>query len=522
MRILLLFSLLCFVNACGEGVAITPEPEKCSSANCSGCCKDNICIEKASNKECGIGGSICQDCERIGQICNITTFNCQSDCIPKCNGKCAGADDKCGSTCPANTCLGCCNGIECKSGLELEACGKQGGQCSDCSLSTDSTCVEGNCSNCKADCEGKCEGAADGCGNKCPASDCEGCCDGLVCKAGTENDACGKSGVACADCTTTDSVCESASGTCNNCQPDCTNKCSGASDGCGGTCLTTTCNGCCSSTTCLAGTDNNACGKNGEKCWVCPSDYQNYSWICDAQVCVKDQPIATACTGKADGDACTENSLSGKCYNQLCCTGCWDQQNSSCNTATSNSDTSCGQNGELCIDCTASSEICDNHSCQSSTLCGGVQCKFYETCQSDSCVVDTSAKIKVIAVSAEFEDQGTLWDNVSFVEYQKPDPVVCFRFSCGTTAFCSPAVEDTFAPLWNDATLMSYSDLVIANDHCVDFRDEDPSSYNEMGSCTFKISANDISSGVQIISGPCHTTSGLSYIKTFKIQYQKP
>ncbi|NOZ87276.1 MAG: hypothetical protein GXP49_13615 [Deltaproteobacteria bacterium] len=137
--------------------------------------------------------------------------NEKENCIPACAGKCPGADNGCDGTCKQNLCTGCCNGVECITGtdMNLNHCGPPGSSCLDCSVAygnrsdrcldgicscgntkticdTDWSCKQGECKpGCTPDCTGKCAGADDGCGGNCPSDDCpDTCCEAKCCGAG--------------------------------------------------------------------------------------------------------------------------------------------------------------------------------------------------------------------------------------------------------------------------------------------------------------------------------------------------
>jgi hypothetical protein len=122
-------------------------------------------------------------------------------CVSICAGKCAGAADGCGGTCPSNTCAGCCSSGACLPGTSSSACGLNGAACVGCAVGW--WCNAGACA-CTPSCNGKCNGASDGCGGKCTGKICIGCCDpALSCMLGNSDTACGTFGGACVDCTAT-------------------------------------------------------------------------------------------------------------------------------------------------------------------------------------------------------------------------------------------------------------------------------------------------------------------------------
>ncbi|MBW2733881.1 MAG: hypothetical protein JRH20_15950, partial [Deltaproteobacteria bacterium] len=349
-----------------QGATCRPRAEACSSANCGeGCCMGDICRSGVGNDACGMGGEPCVDCAASGGVCSAATRICLTSCVPDCRGKCRGADDRCGGKCAINDCAGCCEGQQCLAGASDRACGSAGSECVDCTGS--GSCVSGTCSECTPDCAGKCSGASDSCGNVCLTSDCAGCCDGAVCVGGDELTLCGQGGVPCADCAESSSVC--SGGACSGCIAKCAGQCPGASDSCGGTCSSNECSGCCDDTTCLSGDSDTACGGEGAACEVCPADFDGYKWSCEQQDCAKDTPTSgVSCTGQTGGSvSCTEDGQPGKCWDDSCCTGCYDTLLDFCWGAINDSDDTCGTGGVSCDDCTQSRLFCVDYLCASSS-----------------------------------------------------------------------------------------------------------------------------------------------------------
>ena len=115
------------------------------------------------------------------------------------------------------------------------------------------------------------------------STSCKGCCDPtLGCTPGTDNTACGLSGVACTDCTGSGQTCQS--GTCGSGSSDASSGTgssggsSGSSSGTGssgrprGMCGLLNClMGCCQNGTCVSPPTNSACGMAGMQCRDCTS-----------------------------------------------------------------------------------------------------------------------------------------------------------------------------------------------------------------------------------------------------------
>lgn len=79
-------------------------------------------------------------------------------------------------------------------------------------------------------------------GGVCTPATCSGCClPSQACSDGTQDDACGKSGWPCADCSAQGTQCKA--NVCIACTPACSGVLCGGSDGCGGVCQSGS--GCC-------------------------------------------------------------------------------------------------------------------------------------------------------------------------------------------------------------------------------------------------------------------------------------
>ena len=254
-------------NGCGGQV-------NCPSCNSGYYCGNGLCKKKCGNGLCDAGESEC---------------NCPGDCGVPCAGKKCG-DDGCGGSCGS-----CLSGYSCISGTCSKNCGN--GSCG----------VGENCGNCPADC--KCAGSkvcynsaccmqkdctqlgkecgswSDGCGSQISCGTCTGQdeCNNGKCKCEPEcqgkncgSDGCGGS---CGTCSGQDKC---VNGKCE-CLAKCAGKCSGASNGCGGTCSGNDCSGCCSGSTCKLGTSDSNCGKNGGSCTNCTDSGE----VCENKQCDK-------------------------------------------------------------------------------------------------------------------------------------------------------------------------------------------------------------------------------------------
>ncbi len=144
------------------GPSTGPEVLTCTPENCTGCCRDDRCIEGGTDDACGLGGAACQTCS-TGQSCKIG--QCKEPCGP-------------------NNCEGCCDGDTCVTGDATAKCGAGGAACETCTtrgasfVCSNNTCIDGSC---QATCA-------------------SGCCSSAGCQPGTAPTACGKGGGACINC----------------------------------------------------------------------------------------------------------------------------------------------------------------------------------------------------------------------------------------------------------------------------------------------------------------------------------
>jgi hypothetical protein len=205
--------------------------------------------------------------------------------------------------CGPCTCAGCCDIDICWTGYTDELCGWGGGLCEVC-----------------RDNNGICR--AGGCIYGCEAT-CDGCCDqNGTCQTGFDRRACGREGYPCQDCGATGS-CNLIKGYCDGSAPPC------VYDNCGGMGL-----GCCDGTgLCVDGKTDTNCGINVYKCEDCT----------------------------ATGKRCVKQLYEcRKCEN--CPGGCCDIATGRCTSGDSHNN--CGSDGDWCIDCLATANVCVNKHCQ--------------------------------------------------------------------------------------------------------------------------------------------------------------
>ena len=276
--------------------------------------------------------------------------------------------------CNPDTCGGCCDDEgDCRTGVEVSACGIGGYACVNCS-SFNATC---NASNHQC-------GATQACG---PATCPNGCCDDKgTCVSGTNDSACGTGGQACSWCPP-DSACDPYYQQCVGMQE----------------CGPWNCSGCCDYYgSCNWGGESWACGVGGNYCQDCSSmglscDPYSYScqqteecgpWNCDG--CCD---YYGYCNWGGDDWACGWGgnycddcwSMGAVCdpYQAACipqqdcgpwnCDGCCDAYGY-CNWGGDN--WACGMKGDACNDCSMSGGYCDPDMmmCQYGEDCGPWNC----------------------------------------------------------------------------------------------------------------------------------------------------
>lgn len=238
---------------------------------------------------------------------------------------------------------------------------------------------------------------AGGCGAMSCAS---GCCDPSgTCRSGTELNACGFGGMACADCQAMgDAFCNPQVKACGNTEPD------------GGTCDAATCpSGCCTTfmgqPACVSGSSSLACGTGGVACVNCTASGE----LCDpsAKTCVSAPCGPNDCNGCCAGGSCVAMETDKQCgTGGLSCSDC-ASMGEFCNTSTglcvsvmplcgpmnckgccagdvcvtSESDTQCGVGGLACTDCAGMGDTCSGGTCV--TTCNAKTCPG--CCESGTC-----------------------------------------------------------------------------------------------------------------------------------------
>ena len=376
----------------------------CGPATCRGCCANDICHPGTDGAKCGSGGSACESCA-AGSVC---------------------AGQQCSRSCDAGNCPGCCAGNQCLVGMAPNACGHGGAQCADC------TSVGGSCAPSDADAGGTCHAPALCNASTCPA----GCCDANgACRFGDADDACGAAGTSCRACPPS-GACDNGrclSCTAKSCPDGCCDEadtchpgtsdamCGVGGDGCqscsdvGFTCVDQSCTipvsafcqcdyGCCDALNrCQPGSANAQCGTGGDACSDCTADGlqcigqgcvdKTDVSVCDVETCPTgccdlfgacQQGIANTMCGGFGADCqdclqrgelcsnqqCTPRRLpdGGPVCDSLSCQGCCDPSGN----CVLSSDSQCGANGQLCVDCTTFAGTCGGSVCVAPD--GGTMC----------------------------------------------------------------------------------------------------------------------------------------------------
>lgn len=289
-----------------DGIAPSCNPATCPD----GCCDDNGQCQGGGNSlnACGSNGGACVDCVAAGfDTCDPDTHSCERS-ITSCDQ----------GSCPNGCCLTTTNGLFCVDGTEPTACGGNATTCTDC--------TQGGAG-------GTCDPTTQQCVTAtCDPSTCSGCCTSTgECHTGTDQTVCGNFGGLCEDCTASGGSCETADagagGECVTTPPTCT------ATSCAGGC-------CVGPDTCVMPDGDTSCGTGGEQCENCTGEGKT----CQNHVCAT-IPCAQTC---ATSNGCCASD--GTCHGGFL-------------------STACGEDGNACVDCTASSETCDitSRTCDNAT-----------------------------------------------------------------------------------------------------------------------------------------------------------
>ncbi|MBX3226781.1 MAG: hypothetical protein KIT84_38820 [Labilithrix sp.] len=286
---------------------------RCDATNCNGCCVGDLCLPGNSSLACGANGGQCGRCA-AGQVCRVTSGG---------GGRCEGV-----STCGPANCAGCCTATgQCRTGDGSAACGSFGQRCDQCD--PNELCTPDGFSGART-----CRPI-----ETCGPANCAGCCFGNTCILATNEDFCGARGQQCQFCGP-GQVCNTAGGFCE--QP--------------ATCNAFTCFGCCIGDICAIGSQNTACGFNGQQC----------------QNCTIQGPGLTCQSGSCQPPSCGPATCPfGCCLGNTCVSGTQDQ---ACGGGPffPIPDGGIGGGGQACRDCTLTGQTCAGQQCV--TACGPANC----------------------------------------------------------------------------------------------------------------------------------------------------
>lgn len=315
----------------------------------------------------------------------------------------------------------------------------------------------------------------------CSFENCSGCCDGDTCVTGTDVDACGARGAACATCAG-DETC-----TAGQCVPvaDCSD-----------------CDGCClNGTQCLPGNSPDACGRGGAACETCGT---GEGCDLDTSACEAITCDATTCP---DG-CCTAN---GVCliYGEQTIDAC-GKAGAACETCSPGASTCSAGTCVLdqpCLDyctngcCTAQGQ-CIAYADQSASTCGGdtgpEMCMACGTlsCVTGACSADRAWRVSIVSAVIAPTKDGAAWDQTVFTN-PLPDPYVGIALADDTFLdWLSPKIDNTLTPTWNYAFGNYNESDLLAQGLLVNIRDSDGLGvYESIGACIVAITPQALQSG---------------------------
>jgi hypothetical protein len=346
-----------------------------------------------------------------------------------------------GLGCKPETCPGCCLAGSCVPGNTKEACGSGGLACVICEGKD--TCAQGQCLPF---------------GDKCNPTNCMGCCQADSCVAGDQKESCGKGGLPCEACASSQK-CEKGSCGCSptTCSGCCdaigicrsgteAAACGSSGGGCkacssGNSCGPSTCQGCCASGKCEAGTSTGACGRNGASCQTCGSGESCQNGVCN------------------NPSTCGPSSCTGCCQGSKCLSGV--------------SSSACGEKGINC------------HSCASIAVC-----------QTGVCKLKASSLWGIIVVSAELDSKDWDWWPMS----PPPDPYV--EITVGSATGKTTVKDNTTAPQWDEYLFTVSAGAIAASNLLITVYDDDAWLGKEtIGTCTVFVPDDVLASGWGIVDG---------------------
>jgi len=117
--------------------------------SCSTCLLNGTCVPRVSTVACGGSGVVCVDCTTDGRA-NMCTAGGACSCGTL--GTPCSAGERCERNtcvCDPDSCTGCCEtsgeGTSCRTGTSMNACGRQGVTCADCTLLRADNCAATGC-----------------------------------------------------------------------------------------------------------------------------------------------------------------------------------------------------------------------------------------------------------------------------------------------------------------------------------------------------------------------------------------
>jgi hypothetical protein len=305
--------------------------------------------------------------------------------------------------------------------------------------------------------------------DKCNPGNCSGCCQGSTCAAGAASDACGKGGLPCVACASSQ-------------------KCEKGSCGCS----PASCSGCCDSLgACRSGTDPGACGAGGQACKSCGTGSACVGGACKSNAGCSPATCKGCCATSGQCEAGTAIGACGKGgYSCMKCGAGESCQNGVCNNPTSCGPTSC-------------SGCCQGSKClsgASATACGDKgapcqQCASLAVCTAGACKLSSSTVWGIIVVKAEL-DSSKSWD---WLFYTEPDPYV--EITVGSKSGKTTGKSNTYTPQWDEYLFSATAGEIAASKLAVKVLDSDPVGSETIGSCLVEVPDDVLAYGYGVVSG---------------------
>jgi hypothetical protein len=206
-------------------------------------------------------------------------------------------------------------------------------------------------------------------------------------------------------------------------------------------CDPSNCDGCCQGDTCVAGSQDSACGSDGEACQSCSDGSSCQDGTCTAQAC------ADTCDGCCIGEVCQPGGAAD----------------------------ACGAGGSECL-----------------------ACPVAFLCESGGCAVDPTTRWDVFALRGSvFEDVvgGGSWDPIGGL----PDPFVEMVSEDSPERFTgsSAAPGDTLAPVWDQVVLGNVTARALTDFgiEATILDDDAVGGSDSMGACRISVDASAFGEG---------------------------